>query len=246
MKRAPFRLTFQFRQKTVILSLPYVVLAMCIIVLFIRLGYWQLSRAAEKEAMLSAQTHRATLPPRSLPNEVTALENYTPVIIKGQYDPLHTFIIQNRYFNHHLGVQVITPFKPEKGNVQVLVDRGWLAIEQAKLERIDQHTRTIPITLNGFVYNPGKPFKLNDKLDEPKRWPLQLPQYDQDVMRDHLSSATYPFIIVNVDKTQDFFKYNFEPVSMSPERHKGYAIQWFAFAAVAAIAFISLSIRKET
>lgn len=235
---------FRIKHWTITLSLPYLVLGLMLVSLFVRLGYWQLSRAVEKQSMLVAQAQRGTLAPQSLPNELRGLDNYTPVVIQGRYEPRHTFIIQNRYLKHRLGVQIVTAFKVEKSGKSVLVDRGWLPSEQAKSAWLEEHTIRSLITLKGFVYNPGKPFKLNDKLDAPGQWPLLLPQYDEDVMRDHLSSASYPFIIVTFENMPGSFLNNFEAVSMSPERHRGYAIQWFAFAVVAATAFISLSIRN--
>jgi surfeit locus 1 family protein len=60
-----------------------------------------------------------------------------------------------------------------------------------------------------------------------------------------LGVAVEPRIVLLDAAAPDGFERIWRPaLGFGPERHLGYAIQWFAFALVAAVVFVSLNLRR--
>lgn len=91
------------------------------------LGTWQLSRLAEKQALLGEIARRAEAPPVSISDVLAAREKgadteFTKVKVRGSFDHAserHKLAT----FEGSPGWQIITPFRSDEG-VVALVDRG--------------------------------------------------------------------------------------------------------------------------
>ena len=99
------------------------------VVLTVRLGVWQLSRAQEKEAL-----HAAILALQALPeiDTATALRNkqalsrvHQRVSLEGRWLPQFTVYLENRPMDGRAGFIVLTPLQLD-ASTTVLVQRGWI------------------------------------------------------------------------------------------------------------------------
>ena len=98
-------------------------------VLAVSLGNWQLRRAEEKQALQERFDNRgrgAMLQVPSRPVEVKDVE-YARVLVRGEFLPQHTILLDNRVRNGVVGYDVLTPVRIEGGELSVLVNRGWIA-----------------------------------------------------------------------------------------------------------------------
>ncbi len=95
------------------------------------LGRWQLSRAAQKEALQLRVDARAALPAlgstalAALPDASSELQRR--VVLRGRWLTKHTVFLDNRQMNSKPGLYVITPLQLEGVAAVVLVQRGWVA-----------------------------------------------------------------------------------------------------------------------
>ena len=211
----------------------------------IGLGFWQLERAGEQAALSEAFAARARSGPAAVdqalwrrPPEALA---YLPVVASGRFVPGRHLLLDNRIREGRFGYEVVSLLELDNGSGQVLVNRGWLQGDAARLQ-----TPVIPetegaVTVQGHVYvAPGKPYLLAEQqLDGP--WPRRLQALEMDKLAPALSAelgetvAPYP---VRIDAGQPgALDVAWQVVNVSPAKHRGYAVQWFTMAAVLLIFF---------
>lgn len=220
-----------------------VLLSLLAISLFIRLGVWQLHRGTEKSNLLK-QHKRHSIKPVIFPSKGT-LTLSQALKVTGTFDNDHTFLLDNQFYHHRVGFDVITPMKIEE-NKWLLVDRGWV---KAQVNR--QDLPLIPPimgvkTLTGRVYFPSiKARVLNDELDNAGHWPLIIEKIGFDDMKKYLVAPLYPFVLrLDKERGSNFVR-DWSVVSMKPAKHYGYAFQWFSFALVVLVLFLYLNVEKK-
>ncbi len=105
-----------------------------------RLGFWQLDRAAQKNALHASMQEQRARPPlnaASLARDVAAaqLQQHRAVVLEGQWLAQHTVYLDNRQMNARVGFFALTPLALDDGTA-VLVQRGWLPRDQTDRSRI--------------------------------------------------------------------------------------------------------------
>ena len=94
------------------------------------LGRWQLSRAAQKEAMQAeseAQSRRPEVDQQTfLATDNMADAMLRPVRLRGLWIGTQTVYLDNRQMHGVPGFYVLTPFALEGSNQTVMVQRGWI------------------------------------------------------------------------------------------------------------------------
>jgi cytochrome oxidase assembly protein ShyY1 len=99
----------------------------------VMLGNWQMDRRDQARDVISAiETNydRAPVEFADVPgifDTAAEADEWTPVILRGEYDTAGQRVVRNRPLNGRPGYEVLVPFKPESGPA-VIVDRGWLPI----------------------------------------------------------------------------------------------------------------------
>lgn len=219
------------------------VLTLFAVLLFITLGFWQLHRFSEKKGMLGAYHQYHSKTPSILLIENKKPNPYEALKITGQYLPF-TFLLDNQIYQHQVGYNVLSPFLLKNGNV-VLIDRGWVRapINRNHLPMIKTPTQNI--TLNGYAYYPSGKNWLLGKVVEKKQEDMAVIEFiDLKLITQFLHKFTYPFIIrLNQNEPNGYIR-EWSITSISPERHRGYAFQWFCFGFVTLILFVALNVKR--
>src|SRR5215207_8372409 len=98
-----------------------------------RLGIWQLDRLAQRRAFNSSLNTRMAQPALQLRDAAMdpATLEYRRVEVRGVYDPTQEIVLRNRALDGAPGVHVLTPLRLSGSDIAVLVDRGWIPLEQA-------------------------------------------------------------------------------------------------------------------
>jgi surfeit locus 1 family protein len=221
---------------------PFATTATVVAVLvFAALGQWQLNRAAEKRAL--AVDFASVGPALVLPADSRELPRYQRVTARGQYDAAHQFLLDNRIHRGLAGVEILTPLLLESGGT-VLVNRGWQpfgATRQALPDvAVSPETRTIAGRLDELP-QPGL------VLDAPPAsgWPRLVSYPTADQIESMLGRDLQPRIILLDAAAADGFVRDWSLPGATPDRHLGYAVQWFAFAATAVAIWIAISLRRR-
>jgi surfeit locus 1 family protein len=211
------------------------------VVAFAALGNWQLERAAEKRA-LAADFQRQG-PAMDLPPAGVELPRYQRVIARGSYDAAHQFLLDNRSRAGVAGVEVLTPFLLADGSA-ILVNRGWLALGADRARMPDVAVTSAPRQVTGrFSALPRAPVEL--AAPPSTRWP-RLVNYPRDEELAAMFGRELRAGMILLDPAEsDGYARDWQLSGTTPERHLGYAVQWFALAATAAAIWIALSLKRD-
>ena len=199
--------------------------------LTMRLGFWQLSRADEKQALLDIYQQRAAaplLPLRQVPGDGDW--QYLRVTLSGQYDNRVTLLLDNRVRRGRPGYEVVSVFRPVSG-AAILVNRGWIAggLYRSILPQVDLVEGQV--TLSGYLYrSPGKQVMLGaDPWQADKA--LQIIQNAAPEVASERFGETFNNYSLRLDATAPgALQTGWYVVGVKPEKHRGYAVQWFAMA----------------
>lgn len=219
--------------------------ALAAIMLFVFLGSWQLHRADEKTKMLHAQRALANQSPVAWDIDSPMPKQYQPLRLEGHYLP-DLFLLDNQHYKHQFGYHVLSPFELHSHDI-VLVDRGWIAGDITRQSLPVVNTSRQTTILSGKAYYPSdKNWVLGDAFEKKSANMTIVELIDTNLISQLLHKTVYPFII-RLDKSQPSgFIREWKTVSMPPERHYAYALQWFIFAAVALVLLFTLNMKKKT
>ena len=220
-----------------------IILAVLFITLFTRLGYWQVQRADEKAKMVAAEEALAKQEPVNwvIGNKLPL--QYQRIKLKGNY-LTNIFLYDNQHYQHHLGYDVLSPLLLADGSL-VMIDRGWVPGDNTRRTFPSVKTPKGLMQLQGTAYFPSKnQWILGPGLEEKENKTIILELLDTKMLSQILQKKLYPFII-RLDKQDAYgFVREWAIVSMPPQRHLAYALQWFAMALVILIIFVALNLKK--
>jgi cytochrome oxidase assembly protein ShyY1 len=141
-------------------------------------------------------------------------------------------------------VHVLTLFRPDGARRGVLVDRGWLALPPDR--RVPPIEPTESRVLTGLLAAPpAVGIRLGDPHAERGSQSL-LPWIDvASVAKDFHVELADAVVLLDADAPGGFTR-RWEPLpnTLPPERHRGYAIQWYALAFATLVAAVLLSRRR--
>ncbi len=218
------------------------VLALLGIAFFIALGVWQLHRAEEKRLILERKFAFEHQAPRVWDGSGIQPKPFEGVQVQGTFMP-QVFLLDNQMYAHQVGYHVLSPLDIGTERV-IMIDRGWIPVGATRSEIPDIITPTEQLILEGRAYySLGKPWLLGPGIEIKHAGSAVIEALDLQLMEQFLHKAIYPFIIRLDKKSPAGYVRSWAAVSMPPERHLGYAVQWFAFALVVFIIFIALNIR---
>lgn len=205
------------------------VVVLLLLPLLIFLGTWQLSRADQKRELLASYTERRAAEPISS----TQLQQITDpafrrVHLFGSFDAGHSVLLDNRTRDGQAGVELLQPFHDQPSGLWLWVNRGWLPWPDRRTP--PQFTTPIrPQSLEAWVYiAPGATFQLHpDPTDKP--WPKLLTAVDAGALWAQLGREGFPHEM-RMAAGPAAYRLEWPVVAMGPEKHMGYAVQWFALA----------------
>ena len=206
------------------------------------LGFWQLERMIQKQHRLASIAQKQSNGSVSL---LTALTNDDPrdiaVTFDGEPDTTHLVFLDNQIQDKRVGYDVIVPVKTNAG--WVLVNYGWVSAPDMQ--------RTLPtikidkglLSFRGIVSVPGINPLITETNTQSLVFPALVQQIDFADLSQRLNRDLLPYVIQLTTDDVAFVR-DFRPVVMSPEKHLGYAVQWFGLA-IAAAAIGGFAISKK-
>jgi surfeit locus 1 family protein len=203
------------------------------------LGRWQLSRAAQKEAVASAIAAQGTLPALTS-SELAALARpqdalYRRVQLRGRWLSQHTVFLDNRQMEGRQGLYVITPLALERSEAVLLVQRGWVPrnfLERSSLPQIAMADGVVHIA-GRMAPPPGKLYELGQASGGRIRQNLDI----QDYARES-GLVLWPVSVQQTDGTDDGLLRAWPRIAAGVEKHHGYAFQWFGLSALIAVLYV--------
>lgn len=225
-------------------SLLMILLTLFFVLFFCRLGFWQIERAHEKEDMLAAQTHFVAQPPVVWDIGQALPKQYQQLIVQGHYLD-KVFLLDNQHHQHQFGYDVLSPLILSDGTV-LIVDRGWIPGDKMRQSFPRILTPKSDIKIQGSAYVPSEQqWLLGPAWEEKDKNITILELLNTRIVSQILQKKVCPFIIrLNEHEAHGFVR-QWAIVSMPPQRHLAYAVQWFAMAGVILILFVALNLKKN-
>jgi surfeit locus 1 family protein len=217
---------------------------------FVWLGYWQLGRASEKQALIDAFIAGNLTSVDATGLGFDELARYQHVRLRGSYDAARQILLDNMpsTTTGRPGFRVLTPLERSDGKGWVLVDRGWVPLGATREQLPDVSVRVGEREVSGRLDRLPIPGVRLGPAAAPgvSGWPrvLNFP-VATDVEAALGTEVESRIVLLDPDRPEGYERVWRPSLGFGPERHLGYAIQWFAAALAAAVIFIALSLRKD-
>ncbi|UCV00170.1 SURF1 family protein [Acidovorax radicis] len=225
------------------------------------LGRWQLSRAAEKEALqslLDARSHLAPLDGSALVSAGADAARagdeahqglvHRAVVLEGRWLPAYTVFLDNRQMHGRPGFFVLTPLQlqgPKAG--VVLVQRGWVP------RNFEDRTQVPPVqTAEGLVVRvqgrvaaaPSRLFEFQG--GDPTKGSSRIRQnLDLAAFRSETGLALAPLTVLQTGEASEGLQRDWLVVGSGVDKHYGYAFQWFGLCGLIAILYVWFQIVRR-
>jgi surfeit locus 1 family protein len=223
------------------LNWPLVIFTMLVFLSLIKLGFWQIDRALEKEQRQQRISELSQSQALSLAQVLTlsGLQdgiNDLPIQLKGNFVGDKVFLLDNQPNKGRLGYRVYQII--ESNGDAILLNLGWVqgSIDRNILPEISSITGQHTIT--GHVREVEVGIQLQAQNLTNPSWPLRVQQIELDKFSQLIDKKLLPFVVYLDKKETIGYIKNWQPIVMPPEKHRAYAFQWFSLA----LAWISLMV----
>lgn len=226
--------------------IPFIV-TLLLVALGCSLAYWQTQRAQQKEAIEAKLQARENLPPlKTLTHTFTSDDmEYRRVALRGEFLKAWPIYLDNRPMNGKAGLVVVMPFQLQGQSQYILVARGWIprnAHERSAIQTYQTPSGTIQIE-GVLKTHIGRVLQLGGS--EMVRPQALLQNLEVSAFAKASQLATYPFIVEQTNDINDGLLRDWPRASNGAEKHRGYAFQWLALAAMALVFFIATGLSYE-
>jgi surfeit locus 1 family protein len=208
----------------------------------VRLGFWQKSRLDGRRAANAQITRQLAAPVLTLDGAMLATVDpasltFRRVIVRGTWDYDHEVELRYRSFDGQPGVHLLTPLRVDGSDRAILVDRGWVPLEEDGPEgrRLFQQGPTGEV--QGLVYESihqdGAPTSTGgDRLDA-------FSQVDLAAIGAQEPVPLAPFWVRRLPTGDNATPPRSEGLpDLSNGTHLAYMIQWWTFAATLLIVYV--------
>lgn len=186
-------------------------------------------------------------------SRVTDNINDFPVEVSGELDTSWLFLLDNQMLNGQFGYRVFqwVDLTPKQNLTTEVLEASLLVKSQKVLVNLGWHLadrtrRTQPNIqpLSGYVNVVGhvriieqgitlasEPLLLNDETLNNQTKTMLIQRIDLVNLSELIDTDLLPFVVYVDEKETLGYQKNWQPIVMSPEKHEGYAFQWFSLAA---------------
>jgi len=202
--------------------------------LLISLGYWQLDRAQEKREILAEfKANQESQPVGFEQLDVDLNLQYRQVQFVGELDASRRVLLDNRVRNGRPGYEIFEVLTLATSKLKVLVNRGWV---QASLDR-NQLPEIAPVLgqvkLRGTLYRVLKGgLQLDDGVRTVESWPARIGWISTERATEVFADDFFTYQLRLDSDSVGALTTGWPTVSVQPEKHTAYAVQWFVMAIV--------------
>ena len=214
---------------------------------FILLGVWQLQRMDRKAALLAAADAALQSPAQPLARALGGPPGSIQRIRDHGRFLAGVVLLDNQMRHGRAGVKVYRPFESDAGGV-VLVDLGWRALPPDRaLPAVPPPPS--PVTVAGLLAPaPAPGLALGPATVEagPQRWLAA--RLQPATLGPLLGVSALPEQVLRLDPALPFGDardLDLLPNTLPPERHLGYAVQWFGLALTVLVVALVLDWRRR-
>lgn len=213
------------------------------VVLTAYLGSWQLDRAATKQALQAQADSARRQPPVRIRDAAAVPETLAlrRVEAEGEFRPELTVLLDNRVQDGVVGYEVLTPLRVG-AQMHVLVNRGWIRAGATRAELPVPRTPAGPVRVEGLATAPtGHYVELSSETVSGQVW--QNLDLDRYAARSGL--VLQPVVIQQTNDLDDGLVRAWRRPDSGVDKHRAYALQWFAMSALIVILYLAAHVRRS-
>lgn len=255
------------KSHTKTLNIVAMVLLTAMVIGFVSLGRWQLSRADERRSIAAAIEQGRNSSPLDLAavKDERDLTPWRPASAEGVWLNQYSVLLDNRNLDGRPGLWLATPLQMEDGRA-VLVLRGWLprpiALQPGRPtdESVRLQSQPGKQKVSGEIsirvprlYELWSPVARAEK-GLPEGWPagkdanesatvdtmLRVQNLDVTELSNRSGLRFIPVVLMQGDTMEDGMTRVWPGPSIDYDKNVGYAVQWFGFAAIAGLVLLGL------
>jgi cytochrome oxidase assembly protein ShyY1 len=197
--------------------------------LFVSLGVWQLNRANEKEQLLQAES--------LTPMAFEQIDWQSPPLLRtfelsGKVQTNTIFLLDNKTRDGLFGYEAFALVSTDRGDIALSL--GWL---KGSADRNELPVVNLPIALSAAAVTirqaPTNPlFGVEANYGHPNDKRIWITQtLTTDWLQPFAENKVLGFGQLQLAEELGLGPVVWQPVNMSPEKHRSYAMQWFGMAA---------------
>jgi surfeit locus 1 family protein len=207
------------------------------VALLLSAGFWQLRRAEEKRTIALEQADRGgkqtvVLEPALAASASLEQLRHRRARAAGHYRGDVQYLLDNRIQNRAAGYHVLTPFRLQGSDVHLLVNRGWLPVgpDRGRLPAVTVSDKAV-VQEGLIVAPPASGLALGASGYDGEGWPRVVQRVDLVRIREQLKRPLLPFVLRLSPASDHGYERDWRVrTGLTPERHLGYAVRWFALA----------------
>lgn len=222
--------------------------AILLVSLFVSLGQWQWNKASVKGSLQTLLDERNAQPPVHIPGTMVEPQTfrYRHVMAAGRYEPERQILIDNRIHREQAGYHVMTPLRLEGSEMRVLVNRGWIPAlpEHSQIPQVDTPEGLVEIS--GMAIIPGKRFFTLGGEADSTAWQRVWQNLDLQRYSQLLGVPLQPIVVqLAPDNGSGGFMREWPRPDDRLEKHLGYALQWWGFAATTVAIWLFVTFKRK-
>ncbi|MBS3797201.1 SURF1 family protein [Pseudoalteromonas sp. BDTF-M6] len=208
-----------------------------------RLGFWQLERAEQKQErqqLLDSWSAQGVMP---LTKALRHIESEDATGLQVGFDAKlqrEYWLLDNQVYQGRVGYDLLVLALPPGSSHWLLVNLGFVPAPSARselpaIELPEQLTLTQALVKEGTLAQ----FTLSDARAE-QGWPKRIQQIAITQMSEQTRKPIHPFMVYAQHRVEGIGAIpHYQPVTMSADKHRAYAWQWFLIALAALVIAVS-------
>ena len=239
---------YKFKKYRLTINFWFLILFLLVQTGLNELGYWQLSRAQEKQIRLE-RLNKNDLPTLTSLDGVNQsfIDDFGYINLEVELAEPVNFLVENRIQNGNLGYHVLNLVREVSSDRYLLINRGWI---EGKADRNELPKIELPPNLwkvKSRIYQINQQVLSENAEIENYGKIIRIPVMDAHIKRklEEAFNLHIEAYLLRLEKdVVGSFNVDWDWVSMSPEKHLGYAFQWFALSLAFLIASLFALIKK--
>ncbi len=225
-----------------------IVFMVAMLSLLLQLGSWQLNRASLKQQLrddFSGREHGTVVRFVNHSDEQLELLQYASMSVTGRFVGSHRILLDNRMNGSELGYHALGVLQLSQQQRFVLVNLGWVSMNGTRdvLPKIELPTGEVsfPVRIKNITRNV---FTLGG-LDIRGDGMVLMPVLDKPQLEEWLNlELSTAMVLVDPAATFGYVRQWQAHLGISPSKHVGYAVQWFALALALSVIFVVVNTKR--
>lgn len=212
------------------------------------LGFWQLDRADQRQAAVDALAEGERAPVVQLHRGQPAYDavRHRRGQATGEPLPGRQFLVDNQVHQGRNGYRVLQAWQLSGSETVLLVDRGWVEAPGPRTQLPEPEWPSWGVLVEGVIDSgPSVGLRLGEPAEEHGRWPRRVQYLDYDYVAEQLDRPVVPYLLRLSPGHPAALVQDWSPSVLPPERHQGYAVQWFGLALALVVIWLVVNLKRE-